>query len=107
MTCSWSDTPMQLEGNDFLHLTYCTNIHPGHGWEEVFAHLQQYAPELKRRLAPGRPFGLGLRLSAVECEELLQGNRLEEFRAFLGEHGLYIAILNGFPFGSFHRRVIK
>src|SRR4051794_11713445 len=98
---------MQLERNEDLHLTYCTNIHPGHGWEEVFAQLREHAPALRRRLAPGRPFGLGLRLSAVESEELLQGDRLKEFRAFLGEHDLYVAILNGFPFGSFHRRVIK
>ena len=51
---------MKLNSNDLLHLTYCTNIHPGHGWDEVLAHLRNYAPALKQRLAPEQPFGLGL-----------------------------------------------
>ncbi len=94
---------MQLGG---FHLTYCTNIHPGAGWPEVFANLKIYAPELKRRLAPGRPFGLGLRLSAQECEELLAEGP-ERFRAFLSEQGLYVALINGFVHGGFHRRRVK
>jgi hypothetical protein len=98
---------MQLKTNDFFHLTYCTNIHPSNGWGEVLGNLRRYASALKERLAPDAPFGLGLRLSATESEELLQGDRLERFRTFLADHDLYVAILNGFPFGSFHRRVIK
>jgi sugar phosphate isomerase/epimerase len=38
---------------------------------------------------------------------LLEGSRLEEFKAFLDDQGLYVALINGFPYGSFHRRVIK
>jgi hypothetical protein len=98
---------MQLNGDGPVQLTYCTNIHPGNGWEEVFGNLRRYAPALKQRLSPHAPFGLGLRLSAAESEELLRGDCLEQFRRFLGEHDLYVALLNGFPFGSFHRRVIK
>jgi sugar phosphate isomerase/epimerase len=89
------------------HLTYCTNIHPGSGWAEVLANLARHAPELKRRLAPGRAFGLGLRLSAAEARQLLEGDRLAELRAFLGEHGLSVALLNGFVHGNFHREVVK
>src|SRR5262245_1786104 len=89
------------------HLTYCTNIHPGSGWNEVFAYLEQYSLPLKARLAPGQPFGIGLRLSASESEELLQGDRLERFRAWLEANGCYVALINGFPYGSFHRRQIK
>jgi sugar phosphate isomerase/epimerase len=88
-------------------LTYCTNIHPAAGWQAVFANLRQYAPALKERLSPDQPFGLGLRLSAAEAEELLEGGRVDELRAFLDEHGLYVAILNGYVYGSFHRQVIK
>ncbi len=97
---------MQLPDHD-LHLTYCTNIHPAQGWEAVFANLQRFAPALKARLAPDAPFGIGLRLSASESEELLQGDRLHEFGVWLRDNGLYVALINGFPFGSFHRRVIK
>jgi sugar phosphate isomerase/epimerase len=91
------------------HLTYCTNIHPGSGWGEVFANLARHAPELRRRLAPDRPFGLGLRLSAAEARELLAGGgeRLAQLRAFLDERDLYVALLNGFVHGNFHREAVK
>jgi sugar phosphate isomerase/epimerase len=90
-----------------FHLTYCTNIHPGNGWDAVFANLKQYAPPLKARFSPGAPFGIGLRLSAREARELLTPGRLEELRAFLDEHGLYVALINGFPHGAFHGTVVK
>jgi sugar phosphate isomerase/epimerase len=90
-----------------LHLTYCTNIHAAEGWSAVDANLRRYAPALKRRFAPDGFFGIGLRLSARDARELLTDNRLETFRAWLDAEGLYVAIINGFPFGSFHRSVVK
>jgi sugar phosphate isomerase/epimerase len=90
-----------------LHLTYCTNIHPGHGWAEVEANLQRVAPGLKARLSPSAPFGLGLRLAASEATELLRDDRLDRFRAFLDREGLYVALINGFPYGSFHGSPVK
>lgn len=98
---------MQIDGAGRAHLTYCTNIHPGNGWPEVEANIRRFAPPLKRRLAADRPFGLGLRLSARDARELLEGDRLEAFRAFLDAEGLYVALINGFPHGSFHRTVVK
>jgi hypothetical protein len=98
---------VQVDSEGFFHLTYCTNIHPGDGWPEVFANLRRFAPALKRRLSPTAPFGLGLRLSARDARELLEGNRLDELRAFLEAEGLYVALINGFPHGSFHRTVVK
>src|SRR4026207_304866 len=98
---------MQLGSDGNFELTYCTNIHPGNGWHEVFANLRKFGPALKRRLSPNAPFGLGLRLSNQEERELLESNSLEELVAFLDEHGLYVSILNGFPYGSFHRQVVK
>jgi hypothetical protein len=90
-----------------LHLTYCTNIHAADGWTAVDANLRRYAPALKRRFASDRPFGIGLRLSARDACELLAGDRLETFRAWLDAEGLYVAIINGFPFGAFHGGVVK
>jgi sugar phosphate isomerase/epimerase len=98
---------VRLPGHDQIHLTYCTNIHPANGWDAVFANLQQYAPALKTRFSPGAPFGIGLRLSAREARELLSGGRLDRFRAFLDEAGLYVALINGFPHGAFHGTVVK
>ena len=98
---------MQLDPEGALHLTYCTNIHPGDGWEAVYANLRRFAPPLKQRLSPSGRFGIGLRLSARDARELLDGDRLRDFRAFLDREGLYVALINGFPHGSFHRTVVK
>jgi len=91
----------------FFHLTYCTKIHPGRGWEELFGNLRHYLPALKARLAPSQPFGLGLRLSAAESRELLAEDRFSEFQAFLAAHDLYIFTLNGFPYGDLTGPAVK
>jgi hypothetical protein len=98
---------MYIEPETFFHLTYCTNIHPGNGWAEVYANLQRYAVELKTRLAPQQDFGIGLRLSGRESSELLQGDLLQQLQALLQEHRLYVFTLNGFPYGPFHRQPVK
>jgi sugar phosphate isomerase/epimerase len=90
-----------------IHLTYCTNIHPAEGWDAVFANLHRFAPALKARFSPSAPFGVGLRLSAREARELLQGDALAAFRRFLDSEGLYVAIINGFPYGPFHGTPVK
>ncbi len=96
---------MRLSGD--LDLTYCTNIHPGNGWAEVYANIRQFAPALKRQLSPGSEFGLGLRLSALEAHELLQHGHLADFRSFLAGEGMYVCLINGFPHGSFHGVPVK
>ena len=98
---------MQVDRAGAFHLTYCTNIHAAEGWTAVSANLQRFAPALKQRLSSSDPFGIGLRLSARDARELLQENRLDEFRGFLDDRGLYVALINGFPHGSFHRTPVK
>ncbi len=97
---------MRIDQAEALHLTYCTNIHAADGWAAVDTNIRRYAPALKQRFAPDRPFGIGLRLSARDARELLNGH-LDAFKAFLDTEGLYVAVINGFPFGSFHRSVVK
>ncbi len=89
------------------HLTYCTNIHPGESWADVWQNLQTYLPGLKQQLSPNAPFGIGLRLANGASEELLSGDRLTQFKQWLAAEGLYVFTLNGFPYGSFHRQVVK
>lgn len=98
---------MRVARDGSLHLTYCTNIHAAEGWTAVEANLRKYAPALKARFSPNAPFGIGLRLSAREARELAVDDRLAEFRTWLDDNGLYVALINGFPFGSFHRSVVK
>ena len=98
---------MQVDPAGGFHLTYCTNIHAAEGWTAVNANIQRFAPALKARLSPSAPFGIGLRLSARDARELLEGDRLDQFRRYLDERGLYVALINGFPHGSFHRTPVK
>ena len=98
---------MQVGKNNEFHLTYCSNIHPGETWEEVFSSLEQHALQLKRELSPDDSFGLGLRLSNQAAETLLSRDNLSEFRRWLDEQGFYVFTLNGFPYGSFHRSIVK
>jgi len=88
------------------HLTYCTNIHPGETWEEVFKSLR-HALEVKNKMQTQRPFGIGLRLSAQAAEQLGTGKRLENFKEWLQENNCYIFTMNGFPYGGFHGKVVK
>jgi len=98
---------MELASPEGVHLTYCSKVHPGHGWGLVLPQLEACLPRLKARLSPGAPFGLGLRLSASECEELLAGDALAVFQDFLAAHDLYVFTLNGFPYGAFHGPRVK
>ncbi|MCC9136073.1 metabolite traffic protein EboE [Pontibacter silvestris] len=89
------------------HLTYCTNIHPGETWEAVFQTLEHYLPQLKQKLSPDKPFGVGLRLSNQASADILEANKLQEFKQWLQEQDLYVFTMNGFPYGGFHQQVVK
>jgi hypothetical protein len=98
---------MKISTNQNLHLTYCTNVHPGESWKQVFTNLVQFIPPLKAQLSPKAPFGIGLRLADVAAQELLTGDALKQFQSWLSQHNLYVFTLNGFPYGGFHRQVVK
>jgi len=98
---------MRLPGPAERHLTYCTNIHPGERWDEVRDNLARCVLPVRARVAPDRPFGVGLRLSGRAARELAAGGALDDLRAFLHEHDLYVFTLNGFPHGAFHGVRVK
>ena len=87
-------------------VSYCTNIHPGESWTEIFSALRHHAPLVKRQVSPDTPFPLGLRLSGRASAEMdLQ--MAADFHRWCEEEGLYIATLNGFPYGTFHHTPVK
>jgi hypothetical protein len=90
-----------------VHLTYCTNIHPGERWTDVHAAIETHVPGVKQRVAPDRPFGLGLRLGAAAAEDLQNPAAREALRESLRRHDLYVFTLNGFPYGPFHGTPVK
>lgn len=89
------------------HLTYCTNIHPGESWEQVFENVRTHVLAVKGRLGVDEPFGVGLRLSADAARRLREPGELDRFRDFLDSSGLYVFTLNGFPYGPFHGQPVK
>jgi len=90
-----------------VHLTYCTNVHPGESWAEVRENLALRVAAVRAELSPDRPFGVGLWLSARAVEELRAPDARAELQQLLADHGLYVFTLNGFPYGAFHARAIK
>lgn len=101
---------MRLDGG--VHLTYCSNIHPGESWPEVRANLEHHLLAVRERLraakaAPTTDFGIGLRLSAMAAAELARPAVLAEFRDFMAANGLYVFTINGFPYGRFHGHRVK
>ncbi len=98
---------MRIHPDSPVDLTYCTNIHPADGWQAVRENVFSYAPALKAEFSPQHPFGVGLRLSNRESCELLTGDALPQFREDLQQHGLYVALINGFPYGPFHKQTVK
>ncbi|MFI5253305.1 MAG: metabolite traffic protein EboE [Bacteroidota bacterium] len=96
-----------MEIGNGRHLTYCTNIHAGETWNDIFPQLKKFLPEIKRQLSPNSPFGIGLRLSNRMSEDLLDRVTFDEFTSWLSEQDLYVFTMNGFPYGGFHRQVVK
>ncbi|MEM6316616.1 MAG: metabolite traffic protein EboE [Bacteroidota bacterium] len=88
------------------HLTYCTNIHPGKTWFQVLDSLQNVFV-VKKKLKAKVPFGIGLRLSAQASEQLGTGKKLKAFNKWLQKNNCYVFTMNGFPYGGFHRTVVK
>jgi len=88
-------------------LTYCLNVHPGETWDENFATLRSTVLAVRDLVSPGRPFGLGLRLSAEAAETLTLTVKAAEFSAFLESENLHILTVNAFPYGRFHGGPVK
>lgn len=90
-----------------LHLTYCLNVHPGETWDACETAIRAHACAVRDRVAPGRPFGLGLRLGARAARELARGYHFRAFRDLLAAEGLYVFTINAFPYGRFHEARVK
>lgn len=88
-------------------LTYCTNIHAGETWADHFDQLQRHIPNIKKKVSPDKPFGIGLRLANAASLELRKEQNLETFRQWLQEQDAYVFTMNGFPYGGFHHEQVK
>ncbi|HRN58366.1 MAG TPA: metabolite traffic protein EboE, partial [Agriterribacter sp.] len=83
------------------------NIHAGESWEDHFKQLREHLPVIKKQVSPGKAFGIGLRLSNKASIELIKEKNIEAFRQWLRDNNCYVFTMNGFPYGGFHRAVVK
>ena len=90
-----------------LHLAYCTNVHRGETWAQTFGTLEQFTLPVRDRVAPGKPFAIGLRLGAQTARELSDPATLAAFRRWLDREHCYVFTINGFPHGRFHGGRVK
>jgi sugar phosphate isomerase/epimerase len=90
-----------------LHLAYCTNIHRGEDWAQTFGSLKTHTLGVRDRVAPGRAYAIGLRLSDRAARELSEPAVLDNFQQWLVDENCYVFTLNGFPFGDFHGTRVK
>lgn len=89
------------------HLSYCSNIHAGETWAEVYKNLNVHIPNIRNALNRASDFGIGLRLSAAAVNDLAAAENLTEFKAFLNDQHCYVFTINGFPYGAFHGTRVK
>jgi sugar phosphate isomerase/epimerase len=95
-------------GNGLGHLTYSTLVHPGDNWEQMWASLNTYVPQVKARIAGNKLFGVSLRLSADSAHTLVNSkSERDRLKKFLSDHDMYLYTVNAFPYGAFKGTVVK
>ena len=84
-------------GKGLGHLTYSTLVHPGDTWEQMWHSLTTFVPRVKARVAPNKPFGVSLRLSASSAETLINSPaKRAELKKFLQDNDMYLYTVNAF-----------
>lgn len=104
---------MALEVLVFEHLestyppAYCTNVHAGAGFDEMFANLREHVPSVKLHRRSGGPMGIGLWFSDRSVREAqLRPNRTA-LRRWLEINSVVPFTANAFPQRDFHQPVVK
>lgn len=93
--------------NHGLHLAYCTNIHRGETWAQMFDALKQFSLAVREKVCPTKPYAIGLRLSNQAVRQLTAVATLLEFQKWLDANQCYVFTINGFPYGQFHGTRVK
>ncbi len=90
------------------HLAYCTNVHSGEDWQDTRASLDGPVAEVRARVAAGKPWALGLRLSGPAADTLASDSVERAWlRRWLDQQEAYVFTVNAFPRGPFHGARVK
>ena len=90
-----------------FHLTYCTKVHPGRGWPELFVIPVPWRHGSGPALPRSGPSVWACGSPPRESRELLAGDALARFQDFLAAQQLYVFTLNGFPYGDLGAQPVK
>jgi len=88
-------------------IPYCLNIHPGESLADIRNAVTSFALQVKARVAPDKSYPLGMRISAAAAQMLNTPSALLSFQQLLAQNNLYVSVINGFPYGTFHRTCVK
>lgn len=90
-----------------VHLAYCSNVHQAEDLDGVVDQLAAYAEPVRETLGADL-LGIGLWLARDVVTELSAApGAVRRLRAELTARGLETVTLNAFPYGGFHREVVK
>jgi len=90
-----------------VHVAYCANVHAAENVAGVLDQLHRFGEPVRERLGVDR-LGLGLWFARQVATELIADPRaVAKLRAELGNRGLEVVTLNGFPYQGFHGPVVK
>lgn len=88
-------------------LGYCSNVHPGTTLEQVrhvVANPIRRVREMRSLETMQAGLWLGARVARVLCSD---SRRFDAFAGLLGDSGVKLRTLNGFPFDDFHTERVK
>jgi hypothetical protein len=88
-------------------LAYCTNVHAGTGFAEMFANLTAFVPRVQDYRSRRGPMGIGLWFSNQSVVEARQAGNLKRLRDWLEVSLLVPFTANAFPQGDFHQAIVK
>ncbi|MFF7451717.1 MULTISPECIES: metabolite traffic protein EboE [unclassified Streptomyces] len=90
-----------------VHLAYCSNVHQAEDLDGIVDQLAAYTEPVRRTLDADL-LGIGLWLARDVVTELTTDPAaLRRLRTELAARGLETVTLNAFPYGGFHREVVK
>ncbi|MCX5365674.1 metabolite traffic protein EboE [Streptomyces sp. NBC_00124] len=90
-----------------VHLAYCSNVHQAEDLDGVVDQLAAYAEPVRETLGADL-LGIGLWLARDVVNELSAApDAVRRLRTELTARGLETVTLNAFPYGGFHREVVK
>jgi len=89
------------------NIGYCTNVHAGATLDQTRANLGRHAVAVRRAMQLDGPLGIGLWLSAAAAREMVASDGAAAFADWLSGVGLDVFTINGFPYGDFHKPVVK